>query len=58
MLLNNIAQKKYLNNEINYQDIIGFIKKNIKKYKIKYKLQSFSDITNHIRNLKTYYEKI
>lgn len=58
MLLNNIAQKKYLNNEINYQDIIGFIKKNIKKYKIKYKMESFSDITNHIKNLKTYYEKI
>lgn len=58
MLLNNIAQKKYLNNEINYQDIIGFINKNIKKDKIKYKMQNFSDITNYIRNLKTDYENI
>ena len=30
MLLNNVAQKKYLNNEIDYQDIISFIYKNKK----------------------------
>ncbi len=58
MILNNIAQKKYLNNEINYQDIIIFIYKNLKIYKKKYKLNNFSDITNYIKNLKTYYEKI
>ena len=58
MLLNNIAQKKYLNNEIHYQDIISFIYKNLKKYKKKYNFDKFSDITNYIKNLKFYYEKI
>ncbi len=58
MLLNNIAQKKYLNNEICYQDIINFIYKNLKKDKKKCKLRNFSDITNYIKNLKSYYEKI
>ena len=58
MLLNNVAQKKYLNNEIDYQDIISFIYKNLKKYKKKYNFYKFSDITNYIKNLKSYYEKI
>lgn len=57
MLLNNLAQKKYLNNEIYYQDIIDFIYKNLKKHKNKYKLDSFSDITKYIKILKSYYEK-
>ena len=33
MLLNNVAQKKYLNNEIDYQDIVSFIYKNLKNIK-------------------------
>ena len=49
MLLNNLAQKKYLNGEINYQDIISFIFSNISINNNKFDFKSIIHILNFIK---------
>jgi 1-deoxy-D-xylulose-5-phosphate reductoisomerase len=51
MLLNNIAQKKYLSGKINYVDIIPFILKRIEFGSKKYKLKSLSNINKTLKIL-------
>lgn len=52
MILNNIAQKKYLSSEIKYNYIIEFIMLNLKKIKFKSKFKSFNDIINFINSIR------
>lgn len=54
MIVNNIAQKLYLNNKIKYNDIIKFIIKNI-NFNSSKKLNSFNDIIKYIYKLRTKY---
>ena len=56
MLLNNIAQKKYLSGKINYVDIIPFILKRIEFGSKKYKLNSLSNINKTLKILIKNYE--
>ena len=48
MILNNIAQKKYLNGIIKYNNIIDFIMKSISIKKINVKLNTIDDILRYI----------
>ncbi len=48
MVLNNIAQKKYLNNNLKYNNIIDFIIKSISTNKINKKLNTIDDILKYI----------
>ena len=57
MLLNNLAQKKYMNGEINYQDIIGFIFSNISINKNKSNFKTISQILNFIKTTASAYDK-
>ncbi len=52
MILNNIAQKKYLNSKMKYNNIIDFIMHNLKKNKFKSDFISFNDTINYIYYLK------
>ena len=52
MILNNIAQKKYLQGELKYNFIVDFIIKNLKFKKTKVELKSFNQINNYIKYLK------
>ena len=52
MLLNNFAQKLYLKEELNYNQIVNFIMKNLNTKTRKVKLRSFKDISNYIEILK------
>ena len=52
MILNNIAQKKYLSSEIKYNNIINYIMSNLKKIKFKSNFKSFNDIINFINSIK------
>ena len=56
MILNNIAQKKYLNSKIEYNNIIDFIMYNLKKIKNNSDFISFNDTINFIYSLKKYYD--
>ena len=52
MILNNIAQKKYLSSKIEYNNIIDFTMNNLQKIKFKTDFISFNDTINYISNLK------
>ena len=56
MILNNIAQKLYLNNKIKYNDIFPYILKNLHLNNEKLELKSFSEIINYIELLNKKYE--
>ena len=56
MILNNIAQKKYLNSKIEYNNIIDFIMYNLKKIKNNSDFISFNDTISFIYSLKKYYD--
>ena len=56
MILNNIAQKKYLSSEIKYNNIIDYIMSNLKKTKFKSNFKSFNDIINFINSIKYKYD--
>ena len=56
MILNNIAQKKYLSSKIEYNNIIDFIMYNLKKSKNNSDFISFNDTINFIYSLKKYYD--
>ena len=57
MILNNIAQKKYLLSEIKYNNIIDYIMLNLKKTKFKSYFKSFNDIINFINSIKCKHDK-
>ena len=48
MIVNNIAQKKYLNGNLKYNNIIDFIMKSIFTNKFNKKLNSIDDILRYI----------
>ena len=52
MLLNNIAHKKYLNNEIKYTHIVDFIIDKIEQSEKDINFKSFSDILSYINLIK------
>lgn len=58
LLLNNEAQKKYINNELKYIDIPNFILKKIDFKNKKYKLNSINQILKTIKLLKNQYANI
>ena len=51
MLLNNMAQKLYLNKKLEYNQIISFNFKNLKKIDI-IKLRSLKEINEYVKNVK------
>ena len=52
MVLNNLAQSLYLSKNLNYDDIIDFIMKNIDKYKYKKKIRDIKDVVGFIDQIK------
>ena len=56
MLLNNIAQKRYLLGEINYSNLIPYSIKKLKKTKNDYKFKSLNDIVKYIDNFNSKYD--
>ena len=56
MILNNIAQKKYLTTEIDYNSIINYIMLNLKKIKLYSKFNSFDDTIKFIQFIKKKYD--
>ena len=56
MILNNIAQKKYLTTEIEYNSIINYIVKNLKKIKLYSKFNSFDDTIKFVQFIKKNYD--
>ena len=56
MILNNIAQKKYLTTEIDYNSIINYIMLNLKKIKLYSKFNSFDDTIKFIQFIKKNYD--
>ena len=48
MILNNIAQKKYLNGDLKYNNIIDFIMKSIFTNKLNKKLNTINNILSYI----------
>ena len=57
MILNNIAQKKYLNRELKYNDIVSFIMKKIDLTDNDYEFKSFKNILSYINEISNYYDK-
>ena len=57
MILNNIAQKKYLENKLKYNSIIKFILQNLNFKNPKVNLRSFNEICNYIKFLKKEYNQ-
>ena len=56
MILNNIAHKKYLDGNLNYNDIIDFIMKNLYLNDLNLKLNSFKNILIYAESIKSKYE--
>ena len=56
MILNNIAQKKYLTTEIDYNSIINYIMINLKKIKLYTKFNTFDDTIKFIQFIKKNYD--
>ena len=57
LILNNIAQKRYLNRDIDYIDIIKYIIRNLYDSKfVNTNLNSFDDIIKYTNKIKTFYE--
>ena len=57
MILNNIAQKKYLNGNIKYNNIIDFIMKSISTNQINKRLNTIDDILKYIDLIYTKHDK-
>ena len=57
MILNNIAQKKYLNNDLKYNNIIDFIRKSISTNEINKKLNTIDDILEYVDLIYKIYDK-
>jgi len=57
MILNNIAQKKYLNRELKYTNIVPFIMKKVDLNDNNYEFNSFKDILIYINQISNYYDK-
>ena len=57
MVLNNIAQKKYLSNEIKYNEIINFIMRNLKYMDKTKKFKSLNSRIKFIKSLELNYDK-
>ena len=55
MILNNMAQKKYLDNKLQYNQIVKFIVKNLNFKNSKVNLRSFKEICDYIKFLKKEY---
>jgi 1-deoxy-D-xylulose-5-phosphate reductoisomerase len=58
MLLNNIAQRLYINKNLNYNKIVSFIIDNVKKETNNKKFKSFDSILDYINSINNKYEKI
>ena len=58
MLLNNKAHKLYLNNDIEYNDIVDFIFNNLSLNNEKFDLSSFKKIVDYINYQKEEYENL
>ena len=58
MLLNNIAQRLYINKKLNYNKIVNFIIYNVKKETNNKKFKSFDSILDYIKSINNKYEKI
>ena len=58
MILNNSAQYLYLNNKINYNQIIPYIMNRITKNKNEKNFQNYSSILNYLDGLKKRYNEI
>lgn len=58
VILNNIAQKKYLNKRLSYQNMIPFIKNNLKTTKEKINFKSFDDVLFFLQKINREYENI
>ena len=56
MILNNIAQKKYLSSEIKYNEILDFIMTNLKNNNKFVSFKSIKDRLNFITSIEKYYE--
>tara|TARA_B100000963_G_scaffold2656_1_gene2076 strand:+ start:4361 stop:5461 length:1101 start_codon:yes stop_codon:yes gene_type:complete len=56
MLLNNFAQKRYLNSDLKYNDIVDYIIKNLKKINFNSKFSSFDDTIKFINYIKKEYD--
>ena len=56
MILNNIAHRRYIDNDIRYNDIIPFILKRIQYDHKKEYFRSFNAILNYIKKTKNEYE--
>ena len=56
MLLNNFAQKRYLNSQLKYNDIVNYIIKNLKKINFNSKFNSFDDTIKFINYIKKKYD--
>ena len=56
MILNNIAQKKYLSEEIKYNEIIEFIMKNLNKHNKFVKFKSIKDRLKFIDYIESKYD--
>ena len=57
MLLNNVAQKKYLRSEIKYNDIVDYIMTNLKKINFNSKFNSFNDTIRYINFIEKNHDK-
>ena len=57
MLLNNVAQKKYLRSEIKYTDIVDYIMTNLKKLNFNSKFNSFNDTIRYINFIEKNHDK-
>ena len=55
MILNNLAQKKYLENKLPYNHIVNFIMANLKFKNSKVNLRSFHEICEYVKFLKKEY---
>ena len=57
MILNNIAQKKYLDGNLKYNNIIDFIMKSISTNQINKRLNTIDDILKYIDLIYTTHDK-
>ena len=58
MILNNRAQYLYLNNKINYNQIIPYIMENISRNKNEKDFQNYSSVLNFLDDLKKRYDEV
>jgi len=56
LILNNLSHKRYLKNELKYDNILSFITKNLFDKNNTVKLNTFDDILKYIKTITKYYE--